>query len=134
LILTRRSARPLPETTVRELETLGAEVWVVRADVADLAEMQAVVARAQEKFGPINGVIHSAGVLGDGVIQHKTQADVDRVLRPKVLGTVVLDTLFRATPLDFFVVFSSLSALKPGFGQVAYSAANNFLDAFARSD
>jgi NAD(P)-dependent dehydrogenase (short-subunit alcohol dehydrogenase family)/acyl carrier protein len=113
---------------------VGAEVLMVTADVADLEEMQAAVTRAQERFGPINGVIHSAGVLGDGAIQQKTQGEVDQVLRPKVLGTVILDTIFKDTPLDFFVLFSSLSALKPGFGQVAYSAANNFLDAFVRSD
>jgi acyl transferase domain-containing protein/acyl carrier protein/predicted O-methyltransferase YrrM len=134
LILTRKSSRPFPNEKIRELEALGAEVFVTTADVANLSEMQAVVAQAQARFGPINGVIHSAGILGDRGIQQKTQHEVEQVLRPKVQGTVVLDTIFRDADLDMFIIFSSLSALKPGFGQVAYSAANNFIEAFAHSD
>jgi acyl carrier protein len=45
-----------------------------------------------------------------------------------VTGTLVLDELFRDQPLDFFVSFSSLSAQMPAFGQLAYAAANNFLE------
>jgi acyl carrier protein len=82
----------------------------------------------------VDGVVHSAGVLGDGAIHLKTPQEVDEVLRPKVGGTLVLDTVFRDAPLDFLLLFSSLSAVKPGFGQVAYSAANNFLDAFAHTE
>ena len=134
LILTSRSALSRPEIKLRELEAMGSEVLVMNADVADLKDMKMVVSRAQEKFGSINGVIHSAGILGDGAIQHKTKEDIDQVLRPKVLGTIILDIIFKDTPLDFFVLFSSISALKPGFGQVAYSAANNFLDAFVKSN
>ncbi len=116
---------------LRELEALGSEVLVMSADVADLEQMRAAVVGARERFGPIDGVVHSAGLLGDGAIQTKTPEQVEEILRPKVTGTFVLDAVFRDTPLDFLVLFSSNSAVKPGFGQVAYSAANNFLDAFA---
>lgn len=151
LVLTRRSWFPEPREwdawlgshpeddqtsralrALRALEALGSEVLVVSADVADLEQMRAAVALATRRFGPIDGVIHSAGVLGDGAIQHKSMEELARVLSPKVRGTLVLDALFGDQPLDFFVLFSSLSAVEPGFGQVAYSAANNFLDAFAR--
>lgn len=118
---------------LRELESFGSEVMVMSADVADLKQMQGALACAQERFGAINGVIHSAGILGDSAIQQKTLDEVRNVLAPKVTGTMVLDTLFKDTSLDFFVLFSSLSANKPGFGQVTYSAANNFLDVFAHS-
>ncbi|EPX59034.1 Malonyl CoA-acyl carrier protein transacylase [Cystobacter fuscus DSM 2262] len=118
---------------VRELEARGSEVMVLSADVSHLEQMRAAVARATTRFGRIDGVIHSAGVLGDGGIQHKTQPELLRVLAPKVTGTLVLDTIFKDNPPDFLVLFSSLSSLEPGFGQVAYSAANNFLDAFVSS-
>ncbi|MFY2558178.1 SDR family NAD(P)-dependent oxidoreductase [Corallococcus terminator] len=152
LILTRRSAFPDPREwdawlsahpsedptsrtirSLRELEALGAEVLVLRADVSQPEQMRAALARATERFGAIHGVIHSAGVLGDGAIQQKSSEELTRVLAPKVLGTLVLHDLFADAPLDFFLLFSSLSALEPGFGQVAYSAANNFLDAFVHS-
>ena len=149
LVLTRRTPLPAPAqwdawlgehpadeptsrvlSSLRALEAHGAEVLVLHADVADLEAMRAAVAQATERFGPLDGVIHAAGVLGDGGIQHKTPEELRRVLAPKVTGTLVLHTLLKDTPLDFLVLCSSLSAREPGFGQVAYSAANNFLDAF----
>lgn len=121
---------------LRRLESLGSEVLVVTADVSDLEQMEAAVSRAEARFGAINGVIHSAGVLGDGAIQHKTIFELKNVLAAKVAGTMVLHTIFKdrkEKALEFLVLFSSLSAFRPGFGQLAYSAANNFLGAFVHS-
>ena len=56
----------------------------------------------------------------------------EKVMAPKIEGTRVLDRIFSDTPLDFLVLFSSLSALVGGVGQADYCAANAYLDAFAR--
>lgn len=133
LVLVGRSGVASEEAAarVRRLEALGAEVLVLSADAGDALEMKRAIETAERRFGSIHGVIHAAGVLGDGALQEKTLEDVNRVLRPKVAGALVLDELFRDRKLDFLVLFSSLSSLKPGFGQVAYAAANGFLDAYA---
>lgn len=115
-----------------ELEALGAEIMVVRADVTDEEQMREVVAQATERFGAIHGVIHAAGVAGGGLIQLKTPEAAASVLAPKVFGTLVLDSIFKETPLDFFICCSSALALIGPLGQVDYCAANAFLDAFAR--
>ena len=81
-------------------------------------------------FGRIDGVFHMAGVLQDGIIQLKDRGTAGRVLDPKVAGTLVLDEAL-TDPLDFMVLFSSVSALNGLPGQVDYAAANAFLDAFA---
>lgn len=119
----------------RQLVTLldlGSEVIVAHADVAAPLAMRQLVADAERAFGTIDGVIHSAGLLGDGAMQTKTAAQINEVLRAKVAGTLVLDSIFAAHRLDFLMLFSSLSALKPGFGQLAYCAANTFIDAFCQ--
>ncbi|TBR56966.1 hypothetical protein B4U84_26390, partial [Westiellopsis prolifica IICB1] len=116
---------------LQELEAFGSEVFVANADVSNLQQMQQVVNQAQEKFGQINGVIHCAGVLGDSAIQRKTREQVESVLAPKVKGTLVLNTILKNTKLDFFILCSSIGSIVPLFGQIAYGAANNFLDAFA---
>ena len=54
---------------VLELERLGAEVLVAGADVSDPEQVRALAARVGERFGPVNGIIHSAGVAGGGIIQ-----------------------------------------------------------------
>ncbi|MGM3308049.1 SDR family NAD(P)-dependent oxidoreductase [Anabaena sp. WFMT] len=118
---------------IQELETFGAEILVVTADVASLAQMKKAIACGQHQFGTINGVIHAAGVPGGGVMQIKTVEEVQKVLSPKVTGTLVLENIFQDVKLDFLVLCSSIAAIKGIFGQVDYTAANSFLDAFARS-
>jgi thioesterase domain-containing protein/malonyl CoA-acyl carrier protein transacylase/NAD(P)-dependent dehydrogenase (short-subunit alcohol dehydrogenase family) len=118
---------------VQALEALGAEVQIAQADVTNLEAMRQVVHAAQTRFGQIDGVLHAAGVLEDGVLQLKTREAARRVLDPKVRGALVLDALLGQTPLDFFVVFSSTSAILGPAGQVDYAAANAYLNAFAHS-
>ena len=92
------------------------------------------MAAAEAEFGPINGVIHCAGLADKGgIVQARSRADSDRILAAKVQGTLVLHQVLSHRPLDIFVLSSSLSATlyKTLFGQVAYCAANDFLDAFA---
>jgi acyl carrier protein len=119
---------------IRQLQTsiaIGAEILVLTADVADFVQMAAIQGQIQRTYGQINGIFHTAGVPGDGIIQLKTPATAASVMRPKVQGTLVLDRIYRDKNIDFLVLFSSNSALLGGMGQIDYCAANNFLDAFA---
>lgn len=116
---------------IQTIESLGAEVLIIRADVANLEQMQTAITQSLKQFGQIHGVIHTAGVPGGGVIQRKTREIAESVMAPKVKGTWVLDALLKDMPLDFLVLCSSLTAILGTFGQVDYCAANAFLDAFA---
>ncbi|MDZ8184115.1 MAG: SDR family NAD(P)-dependent oxidoreductase [Nostoc sp. ChiSLP02] len=117
---------------VQELEELGTEVLAIAADVSNIQQMQSAIAQAQEQFGQLNGVIHAAGVPGGGAIQRKTPEEAEKILAPKVKGTIVIDTIIKNIELDFFVLVSSNSSIIAEFGQVDYCAANAFLDAYAR--
>ena len=118
---------------VRQLEALGGEVLPVAGDVTVSDRMQEVVTEIRERFGPINGVFHAAGVIRDNLIQLKSQRDIEDVFAAKVYGTVVLDEVLREEPLDFTVLFSSNSAFVAPQGQVDYVGANAFLNAWADS-
>ena len=128
-----RDATTIGIRKIQALTAMGSEVLVVNADVADLEQMQTVRDRLYQTFGELHGIFHAAGVLSAGVMQIKTPETAAGVMRPKVQGTLVLHQIFGTTPLDFWVLFSSLSAVLGGLGQVDYCAANCFLDAFARS-
>jgi acyl transferase domain-containing protein/thioesterase domain-containing protein len=125
---TRRRLR-----AVRELESLGAEVLPVSADVTDVEAVRAALDEAGRRFGPLNGVFHAAGVLKDGPLLGKSQAEIEEVFAPKVHGTLVLDALLADSGLDFLLLFSSLGSFVAPAGQVDYVAANAFLDAYAQS-
>jgi acyl transferase domain-containing protein len=119
---------------IRKIEELGADVLTISADVADINQMMAAKSRIDEEFGQIHGIIHAAGIAGDGIIQLKTAEAAERVLAPKVKGTLNLGRLFDTIPLDFFVLCSSVSAVRGVAGQVDYCAANAFLDAYAHQN
>jgi acyl carrier protein len=92
--------------------------------------MARVLAEAETQ-GRIHGVIHAAAVEYKALIVSRDRPVEETEFRPKVLGTLVLDRLFRDRPLDFMVLCSSITAVVGGAGQVGYCAANAFLDAFA---
>ncbi|MFA1547960.1 type I polyketide synthase [Actinomadura chokoriensis] len=120
---------------VRDLRALGAQVMVAAADVADEDRMRRLVERVAAEFGPLNGVIHAAGVTGARA--HRFLADLDPAegevhFRPKLHGVHVLDRVLQGHDLDFAILCSSLSPLLGGLGFGAYAAANAFMDAYAQ--
>ena len=118
---------------IEGFEKGGAEVLVFGADVADSEQMTQVLTETRRRFGPVNGVIHAAGVLELGIIQLKSRETAERVLRAKVRGTTVLWELLREDEPDFFFLCSSISTVVGGPGLADYRGGNAFLDAFARS-
>ncbi|SFE45209.1 Acyl transferase domain-containing protein [Sulfitobacter brevis] len=112
---------------------LGGSVETLAADVANLAQMRRVVEDVTARHGSLTGVIHAAGVLDDAPLLAKTDAGIDAVLQPKVLGLRVLDQLLPDGTLEMMVLFSSTSTATRSAGQVDYVAANAWLNAFAQS-
>ncbi|MDS0132461.1 MULTISPECIES: type I polyketide synthase [unclassified Amycolatopsis] len=114
-----------------ELTALGASVTIAACDVADRAQVEAVL-RAIPAEHPLTAVIHTAGVLTDGVITELTPDRLDTVRRPKVDAARHLDELTRDADLAAFVLFSSAAGVLGNPGQAGYAAANAELDALAR--
>lgn len=119
---------------LQEIEALGAEVLVLRADVANEEQMQAAVEQTFERFGSLHGVLHAAGVTEGPSISCPLN-EVDREIsatqfRPKVQGMYVLEKVLREKEIDFCLLFSSNAAILGGLGFAAYAAANAFMDAF----
>ena len=117
---------------IRELENAGSEVLILNADVANAQEMERAFLTAS-KSRNIDGIFHLAGVPGSGLVQFKNADSSARVFQPKVFGTEVLAAMIRRFPVDFMVMFSSITSVTGGIGQVDYCAASRFLDAVAQS-
>ncbi|MFG6107531.1 SDR family NAD(P)-dependent oxidoreductase [Leptothoe sp. EHU-05/26/07-4] len=155
LILTGRSALPAREEwaewlaahededdiisrkihKIQSLEALGANVLSIQADVANLQQMQVALTQAEQAFGPINGVIHVAGLNtsegGLSLIEAGiNQNQFEQNFRPKVYGTWVLSEILQDKDLDFCLLMSSLSSVLGGRGTIDYTAAMFFVDTF----
>ncbi|MFF1798606.1 beta-ketoacyl reductase, partial [Kitasatospora sp. NPDC058263] len=130
LVLASRSglgAEGAPEL-VAELDGLGAAVTVAACDVADREAVAALLAAVPAEH-PLTGVVHTAGVLDDGVIGALTPERITGVFAPKVTAVQHLHELTRDLDLTTFAVFSSAAGLFGSAGQGNYAAANAYLDA-----
>lgn len=109
----------------------SARLSELRCDITLESDVAASIGAIRSAHGRIHGVIHAAGLSGSGLVDFNSAADRLAVLSPKVLGAVMLHAALRDDPPRYVVHCSSLSALFGVAGQVDYSAANAFLDAFA---
>ncbi|MCE5167973.1 amino acid adenylation domain-containing protein [Paenibacillus profundus] len=118
---------------LRQIEAHGAEVLVLSADAADQGQMEAVIRQAEAAFGPLNGVIHAAGMTGDAAFRMLEETDetlCEQHFQAKLYGLIVLEQVLAGKELDFCLLTSSLSPMLGGLGFSAYAAANHFLDAY----
>ena len=118
---------------IRNLEDLGLCIHIANVDVQNEGQLTEYIRRfRQEKWPPIRGIVHAAGIVEDYPIQKLTSERFDNVGRTKILGSWVLHRLFIDQPLDFFILVSSAATYLAGPGGGNYAAANQFLVALAQ--
>ncbi|MET8912775.1 type I polyketide synthase, partial [Micromonospora sp. NPDC004551] len=131
LLVSRQGpAAPGADALVERLTGLGASARVVACDVTDREQVAELVAEVTSA-GRLAGVVHTAGVLDDGVVSAISPERLAGVLAPKVSAGWWLHEATAGLGLDLFVLFSSVAGVLGSPGQAAYAAGNRFLDALA---
>jgi len=116
---------------VEALRGMGADVMVAKADVASVEQVSRVLAQAKASMPPLRGILHAAGIIEDGLLANLTAEQLEAAQAPKAKGAWNLHRQTMDTPLDFFVLFSSVVSVCGNAGQAGYASANAFLDALA---
>ena len=111
-----------------QLQRDGVRLTIVQGDVANAGDVATLFTQQLPQLPPLRGVVHSAGMLDDGVLQQQSRERFATVLAPKVAGLALLDHWTHALPLDFLIVFSSVAAVLGSPGQANHSAANACMD------
>ncbi|MEU2051066.1 beta-ketoacyl reductase, partial [Streptomyces albidoflavus] len=132
LLVSRRGAdAPQAAELTAELTALGARVTLAACDLASREATEALLASVPED-APLTGVVHTAAVLDDSVVDALDPERIHRAAAPKVDGALHLDALTRDLDLSAFVLFSSFAGTFGTPGQGNYAPGNAFLDALAQ--
>lgn len=117
---------------IREIEKAGGKACIIEADLSDEEQVMVAVAKAGALFGPIHGVLHTATTPDGALIAVRDKKASDALFATKIFGTRFLEKALVNEQPDFIMLFSSLSSVLGGFGQVGYTSANAYLDAYAQ--
>ncbi|MDA3647918.1 SDR family NAD(P)-dependent oxidoreductase [Saccharopolyspora indica] len=131
LLASRRGpAAPGADALAAELRELGAEVSVAACDMADRDSVAELLASVPAEH-PLTAVVHTAGVVADGIIDSMTPERIEEVMRPKADAAWHLHELTKDLGLSAFVLYAAMAGAVGSPGQGNYAAANTFLDALA---
>jgi len=132
LALLGRSALTLAgEIQLAELRQTGCDIRYLQADVSNREELGSALERIRRELGPLQLVVHAAGLIDDHLLANKPLAGIRSVLGPKLAGSWWLSELTQGDPLEAFVICSSVVSLAGNLGQADYAAANGWVDGFA---
>ncbi|MEM9271361.1 MAG: type I polyketide synthase [Cyanobacteria bacterium P01_F01_bin.143] len=131
VLMGRRGAGEEAKRVISQLEQTGTKVLVAQGDVAKVEDVTNILEQINSTLPPLRGLIHTAGVIDDGVLAKLSWDSWEKVMAPKVQGSWNLHQLTQNLSLDFFVCFSSAASLLGSVAQGNYAAANSFMDALA---
>ena len=136
VLVSRRAADEQTQEWIdalNEAAEASCKVSLVSTDLSDAGAVRALLAQFDGSRMPLRGVVHAAGVLDDGLLEEQTWERFENVLRPKLVGSLLLDQLTRDRELDFFALYSSAASVLGSPGQSNYALANAFMDGLAWS-
>ena len=132
ILIGRREINDEIRGKIKKLNNFGGNAFYYQGDITRYSDMKKITDRIKNKFKRINGVIHSAVVLEDRLIENMDDMSFRKSFDPKVRGSVILGKIFKKEKLDFLVFFSSFASLVGNIGQSNYVAGNAFMDAFGK--
>jgi acyl carrier protein len=120
------------ETAVSELRQSGVHVMVLQVDVSVSRQVENALQTVEKAMPPLKGIFHAANVYDDVSLLGLNPQRMEKVLSAKAMGAWNLHVQTQSMALDFFVLYSSVSAILGNPGQANYVAANMFLDSLAK--
>lgn len=123
--------------TARLVESAGGQAMIVQADVADEQSVAAMVARVNDRFGPIEMLVNNAGIFEYVSHDAMTLNHWKRTLEVNLTGTYLVTWAVKeqmiARKFGRIVNVSSIAALRARPKSIAYAASKAGVVAFTKS-
>lgn len=114
---------------IENLSRNGVKLHIISCDIADYIKLK-IIFEELNLQNRLKGVIHAAGSYTSEAINQLDKSNIQNILTPKIQGLLVLHELTKDIKIDFFVAFSSISAVWGAKNYGAYAAANYFMNIF----
>ena len=112
---------------VAEIEAAGGEAIANGANVANYAEVEAMVQEAMDKWGRVDILVNNAGILRDKSFAKGSLEDFQAVLNVHLMGSInctkAVWDIMRDQAYGRIVMTTSSSGLYGNFGQTNYGSA-----------
>ncbi|KNY26217.1 type I polyketide synthase [Pseudobacteroides cellulosolvens] len=115
---------------INDIKKNGCQVRYFSCDIREHESLKAVLNGAIADFGPVNVVVHGAGVEKSRLLGQKTKEEFEEVFEVKANGLCNLYRLIDKKHLKVLIAFSSISGRFGNEAQLDYCSANNFLSSF----
>ncbi|QEG35090.1 type I polyketide synthase [Bythopirellula goksoeyrii] len=115
------------DQNLRAFADAGLDITYHTCNVADRAVLSRVLESIRREHGPIEGILHGAGIERSCRLEKKRPEDVQATFDSKVLGAWNLMQLTREDPIGYFIGFGSVSGRFGSNGQVDYCMASDML-------
>ena len=121
----------------QELEDLGSQVLVVKADLSELEQAENLIKEAKKEFGRVDILVNNAGITKDNLIIRMKEEDFDRVIKTNLKGA--FNCLKAVTPIMLkqkygkIVNMASVVGVVGNPGQVNYCASKAGLIGMTKS-
>ena len=121
----------------KELEGLGSQVLVVKADVSELEQAENLIKEAKKEFGRVDILVNNAGITKDNLIIRMKEEDFDSVIKTNLKGA--FNCLKAVTPIMLkqkygkIVNMASVVGVVGNPGQVNYCASKAGLIGMTKS-
>jgi acyl transferase domain-containing protein/pimeloyl-ACP methyl ester carboxylesterase len=116
---------------IAEFAARGVCVRTIAVDIGVPEQVRGLIAQIAADGPPLAGIVHAAGALQDRLLRDLDWPTFAASLSAKIVGTSCLDRETRGMPLEFMLLFSSITGVFGSPGQAAYATANAWLDGFA---
>ena len=125
------------ESLKSELDKAGLRVRIVRADITDAEQLDAMFDIIKREYGRLDILVNNAGAIKDGLLLTMRPRDWDRVhnvgLRAAFLCSQKAAEMMMLLHAGKIINISSVGAIRGGRGQTNYAAAKGGLLAFTRA-
>ena len=123
--------------TVKEIEALGSEAILYKADVSDKEEANGLISAAKKRFGSVDILVNNAGITRPNLLIKMSEDEWDRVVDVHLKGaffcTQAAGLFMKEQNAGKVINVTSVAGIVGTVGQVNYSAAKGGIIAFTKS-